>query len=212
MGRKIGFTNRALWALYGVDAPIWGDVTDATLHDPDDLDEGLPVAGYCEPKIEPEIVLGLSEAPRAGMDEAALGRCIGWVATGFEIVQSIYPGWRFGLADTVIAGALHGCLVVGRRVPAGELDLDALPDAGVELFRDGTLVERGRGANALDGPLAALRHIVELLAGDPDNPPLAAGELVSTGTLTDALPVSAGETWEARFSRVPLPPIRMRVT
>ncbi len=26
IGRKIGFTNRNIWAEYGVYAPIWGDV------------------------------------------------------------------------------------------------------------------------------------------------------------------------------------------
>src|SRR5580692_2875834 len=29
-GRKIGFTNRAMWKPYGVDAPIWGYATDRT--------------------------------------------------------------------------------------------------------------------------------------------------------------------------------------
>jgi 2-keto-4-pentenoate hydratase len=47
----------------------------------------------------------------------------------------------------------------------------------------------------LDSPLLALRRLVELLADDPHNPPLRADEIVSTGTLTLAIPVSAGETW-----------------
>jgi 2-keto-4-pentenoate hydratase len=34
-----------------------------------------------------------------------------------------------------------------------------------------------------------------LLAAQPESPPLAAGEIVSTGTLTDAHPVKAGERW-----------------
>ena len=33
LGRKIGFTNRGIWAQYGVYAPIWGYVTSATTHD-----------------------------------------------------------------------------------------------------------------------------------------------------------------------------------
>ena len=31
VGRKIGFTNRNIWPEYGVSAPIWGYVYDATL-------------------------------------------------------------------------------------------------------------------------------------------------------------------------------------
>ena len=40
------------------------------------------------------------------MDEAALlARRVGH---GFEIVQSIFPGWKFSTADTVGAFSLHG--------------------------------------------------------------------------------------------------------
>ena len=33
IGRKIGFTNRTIWAEYGVYAPIWGYVYDRTVRD-----------------------------------------------------------------------------------------------------------------------------------------------------------------------------------
>jgi hypothetical protein len=39
---------------------------------------------------------------------------------------------------------------------------------------------------------------------DRVNPPLAAGEIVTTGTLTRALPVSAGETWRTELTGVAL--------
>src|SRR5215475_16001179 len=32
-GRKIGFTNREMWKVYGVQSPIWGYVTDRTTHE-----------------------------------------------------------------------------------------------------------------------------------------------------------------------------------
>ena len=66
MGRKIGFTNKRLYDEYGVRAPIWGYVYDRTLHN---LDAPLPLAVYAEPKIEPEIVFGLAEAPSPDMDD-----------------------------------------------------------------------------------------------------------------------------------------------
>src|SRR5579864_9231780 len=33
VGRKIGFTNRTIWAQYGVYAPIWGYVFDSSVRD-----------------------------------------------------------------------------------------------------------------------------------------------------------------------------------
>src|ERR1700677_4349254 len=32
-GRKIGFTNREMWKVYGVESPIWGYITNRTTHD-----------------------------------------------------------------------------------------------------------------------------------------------------------------------------------
>src|SRR5580700_7614359 len=31
-GRKIGFTNREMWKVYGVQAPVWGYITNRTTH------------------------------------------------------------------------------------------------------------------------------------------------------------------------------------
>jgi len=45
---------------------------------------------------------------------------------------------------------------------------------------------------------------------DQVNPPLAAGEIVTTGTLTRALPVSAGETWTTQLTGVGLDGICVR--
>lgn len=204
VGRKIGFTNRQMWKEYGVGAPNWGYVYDGTFHD---LAVPLPLAPYTEPKIEPEIMFGLAAAPSSGMDDAALLSCIAWVAHGFEIVQSIFPGWKFSLPDCTAANAMHGALLIGLRHEIGTRAdewLRTLPQFEVELYCDGKLMDRGRGSNVLDGPLSAVRHLVELLARDPDNPPLAAGEIVSTGTLTRALPVKAGETWTTKLKGIDL--------
>ena len=209
VGRKLGFTNRAIWPEYGVFTPIWGDLFETTVAEVDPGDAECDLSPMLEPRIEPEIALGLARAPEAGMDEAALMGCVGWVAHGIEIVQSIYPGWRFEAADTVAACALHGAYLLGprRAVDPGEAEgwRTALADFTITLVRDGETVETGHARNVLDGPLAALRHFVDLLAADPDNPPLAAGEFVTTGTVTRAFPVAPGERWETRGDGLDLP-------
>src|SRR3982074_1209971 len=210
--RKIGFTNRTIWAQYGVYAPIWGYVFDRSVHDLATVG-ALQLAPFFEPRIEPEIVFGLAAAPSADMDEIALSSCIAWVALGFEIVQSIYPGWKFSAADTIAANGVHGALLMCRRQPypprAAEWQR-TLSNFMIDLNCDGRLVDRGEARNVLGGPLLALRHLIELLANSPGNPPLAAGELVSTGTLTKAMPVVAGEAWTAMPTGVALDAIRLR--
>jgi 2-oxo-3-hexenedioate decarboxylase len=147
------------------------------------------------------------------MDDAALLSCIAWLAHGFEIAQSIFPGWKFAVADTVVADGMHGALLIGPRhnvgSQAGEW-LDTLANFHVELYCDGQLMDRGHASNVLGGPLSAVRHLVELLSGDPEHPPLAAGEIVASGTLTRALPVKAGQTWITKLKGIALEGISLR--
>jgi 2-keto-4-pentenoate hydratase len=204
LGRKIGFTNRRMWDEYGVREPNWGYIYDRTMQD---LTLPLPLAAYTEPKIEPEIMLGFVSAPSPGMDDAALLSSIAWVAHGFEIVQSIFPDWKFSAADTVVANAMHGALLVGPRhniSSCADEWLEMLASFDVELYRDGQLMDRGHASNVLDSPLSAVRHLVELLSRDPDSLPLAAGEIVASGTLTRALPVKTGETWTTKLQGIGL--------
>lgn len=141
------------------------------------------------------------------MDESTLLDCIDWVALGYEIVQSIFPGWKFTAPDTIAANALHGALLIGHRHSISTRKKawqHELATFRVELCCGGKLSQTGGGAFVLDSPLLALRHLVELLADDPHNPPLSAGEIISTGTLTLAMPISAGEIWTTNVHGIPL--------
>jgi len=62
----------------------------------------------------------------------------------------------------------------------------------------------------LGGTVSALRYLIDILARDQVNPPLASGEIVTTGTLTRALPVSAGETSTTELTGVGLNGICVR--
>lgn len=213
VGRKIGFTNRTIWDEYNVHAPIWGWMYADSVYDLDDLARDFDLSGLAEPRIEPEVVFGLHRSPEPGMDISDLLGCIEWVAPGFEIVQSIFPGWVFTPADTVAAYGLHGALLLGPRQAVegrGTEWLDALSSFEIDLIRDGEVVDHGRASHMLGGPLFALKHLNDLLASDPSSPSLAAGEMVTTGTLTRALPVAAGETWSTRPQGVDLNAIGVR--
>jgi 2-oxo-3-hexenedioate decarboxylase len=213
VGRKVGFTNRTIWDEYQIGAPMWGYIYDRTVHDLADVGPTVSLAGLAEPRIEPEIIFELMTAPAPGMDERALLECVDWVAHGFELVQSIFPRWEFTLPDTVAAYGLHGMLLIGPRhslAEHGDDWLGNLSTFGIDLKRDGMVVDQGRASNVLGGPLSALRHLVDVLANDPVNPPLAAGEIVTTGTLTRAFPVAPGETWTTELAGVAIDDITVR--
>ena len=208
VGRKIGFTNRTIWPRYGVYGPMWSMVWDRTVvHAPDGA-ATLDVAGLHEPRIEPEIVFGLAAALPKDGDARKAFDAVAWIAAGFEIVHSVFPRWKFKAPDCTAAFGLHGRLVVGPPTPVGpdlrDALFDLLPTFRATLRRDGTTVDTGVGANVLDGPAHALAHLRDVLASQPRFPALAAGEIVTTGTLTDAWPVASGETWTSDYGELPV--------
>ena len=212
VGRKIGFTNRAIWRGYGISGPIWHFMFDNTVRDIAKLDGPFPLAGMAEARIEPEIVLHLARAPSPGMSDAELFACLDWVSHGFEVVHSPFPGWRFAAADAAAAWGVHGALLLG---PRHDVRGDpgfwqrALREFTITLTSGDGVSVAGGGANVLGGPVQALRFLVEEIARHPGTAPLEAGEVITTGTLTEALPAVAGERWETRLDGIPLEGLRL---
>jgi 2-oxo-3-hexenedioate decarboxylase len=206
VGRKVGFSNRTIWPRYGVHEPIWGFVYEQTVIRAEKGRAKVPLAGLAQPRIEPEVLFGLRAPPPRSHDPHAILASIEWMAHSIEIVQCFHPDWKVELPDCTAANGLHGRLVVGPPVPVhGIANLEALLPAARVVLRKGTRkVDEGVGANVLDSPLFALAHLAELLAMQPDFEPMQAGEIVSTGTLTDAHPVAPGETWSTSFEGLPL--------
>jgi 2-keto-4-pentenoate hydratase len=204
MGYKIGFTNRGIWPLYGVSRPIWAPVYDTTVtHLPSDKVQ-IGLGRFVEPRLEPEIVIGMKATPRDD-SLAAIEEAINWVAQGFEIVQSHFPNWKFTAAEAHASQGLHGALLIGPKtfIQPGATDLaDSLSHARLALSvkkkqagDNYRLVEEGVGANVLDGPMQALAFLVRGLKEEGRS--LQAGDVITTGTLTDAQPMLIGQSWRS---------------
>ena len=208
-GFKIGFTNRSIWPRYNVAAPVWGAIYDTTLSFCNEQG-AIKLQGFSQPRIEPETVFGLRASPPASATLDELFSCLDWVAPGFEIVQSHHIDWKFAAADAIADGALHAHLLVGTKQPVLGLAANAkelgavLAAATVRLSQDAKVVDSGAGAAVLGDPLQALLHFARELALCPGAPSLQAGDVITTGTWTDAWPVTSGQTWAADFD-APLP-------
>lgn len=216
VGRKIGFTNTSIWAEYGVDCPLWAHVYAGTVQDAQHGAAAVSLAGMVAPRIEPEIVFGLRRAvaPQTS-DPGELLDHLAWYAAGFEIVDCHFPDWRFSSADCAADFGLHARLIIGRRIPidhrAGAALIDRLARFTVTLQRDAATVASGGGSFVLGSPLHALRYLVETLAAQGDAP-LSAGEVVTTGTLTPALPIQAGERWHATLDGLDAVGVQLTLT
>ncbi|HKA14890.1 MAG TPA: hypothetical protein VKH41_07725 [Myxococcota bacterium] len=142
IGRKIGFTNRDMWRVYGVHEPIWAFVYDTTIVHLSGSRGACRLGRFAEPLIEPEIVLHFRSAPPVSNDPMDVLACIDWIAHGIEIVQSHFPSWKFQAADTIADSALHGTLLVGEPQSVERIGRDVV--SRLERFTISFVVRRQR--------------------------------------------------------------------
>jgi 2-oxo-3-hexenedioate decarboxylase len=201
-GWKLGFTNQALWSRLGLDSPIRARVYHETL-----CGNELNGADLVQPRIEPEIVVGFGADVARMSDSDAIADAVEWVATGLEVVQCHFEHWEMTPAEAVADAGVHAALAIGPRTRVNADVVWSLGAATCELLLDDVLSATGSGIDVLGGPLDALHW---LLKGLPDG--LRAGEIVTTGTLTHAMPLQPGQRWEHRLhASIELEPIQLRI-
>src|SRR3954465_12758210 len=185
VGWKVGYANKAMWRALKLETLVWAHVYDDTVGYADWNDTRLSIASMVAPKIEPEVVFKLAATP-ASSDPAAILEATEWYALGFEIIDCVFPEWKFQPADFVAARGLHAALVVGerRQIESDESAtlVGGLPRFKVRLSRNGELVEEGSGKNSLRSPALCVAELAAAISRRQDAEPLAAGELISSGT------------------------------
>jgi len=216
VGRKVGFANKALWRALKLDTLVWAHMYDDTVRYAENGMAAIPVEHMHSPKIEPEIVFRLKKPiGTEDRDPAAILAAVDWLALGFEIVDCVFPDWKFTPPDFVAAFGLHTALIVGEpRLVQPEMIpklVEHLPTFRVRLLKDQQLVGEGSGRNSLRSPALCLGELASAISRQPNAEPLAAGELVSSGTLTDSHPIAPGETWTAIVGDLGLPALTLRL-
>jgi len=185
VGWKLGFTNQSQWAKLGLDQPFHAPVYSETL-----VARRIDFDGLVQPRIEPEIVLGLAHDLEQGSELDAIAAAVGWVAVGLEVVHCHFAGWEMSPAEAIADAGLHAALAIGARQSLTVDEIAALPGYVCELKGHGKAVSRGYGRDVLGGPLQAVGWLLHTLADG-----LRKGEIITTGTLTRAEPVIRGQRW-----------------
>ena len=201
IGRKLGFTNKSLMNDYNIDEIIIGYMFENTVFKNKDFN----LSSYCEPKIEPEMIFKIKKPIDSSMTDHELLNCISHYTFGFEIVQSAFKNWKFKAPDTVAAFGLHGALIFEKMtdLPRNSINefLEFLNNFDLDLFCDGSLIEKGFSKNILNNnPLEALRQM-EIIIKKYNLSPLKSNDLVSTGTLTKPYNIKEKQEWkiESKF-------------
>ena len=215
VGRKVGYANKAMWRALKLETLVWAHMYDDTVRHADGQSASLTIREMCSPKIEPEIVFKLRTPLDGGSDPADVLSHVEWIALGFEIIDCVFADWKFQPQDFVAAFGLHAALVVGE---PRAVDTAAMPELAdqlarftLTLSRNGEMVAEGSGKNSLRSPALCLAELSAAISRrTPDNP-LAAGELVSSGTLTESQPIAAGESWTASVAGIDLSPVTLSI-
>jgi 2-oxo-3-hexenedioate decarboxylase len=195
VGWKLGVTSRAKQVQVGVDSPIRGFLaTDHAL----DYGEPLVCGDHVNPRCEPEIafVMGADLAgPHATTTEVLAATAS--VAPAIEVIDSRYTDYRFTMPDVVADNSSAGRYVLGSPVPLDGIDLRLV---GVVMEQNGEVSATASGAASLGHPAAAVAWLVRSLAEHGEG--LRTGDVVLSGGLTAATPVSPGDTVVVTIDRL----------
>jgi 2-keto-4-pentenoate hydratase len=196
VGHKIGLTSRAMQEMLGVAEPDYG-----VLYGDRVLENGASIAAneLIAPRVEPEIAFVLA-APLAGpgvTPEQVLA-ATEYVLPALEVIDSRIADWKISLTDTIADNASCARVVLGdTRAP---IEGSVLAAAMVDLRVSGQNVDHGCGAAVLGHPAKAVAWLANALAEHDAS--LQAGHLVMPGSLTAAVPFTAGEHVVADFGRL----------
>jgi len=216
VGRKVGYANKAVWRALKLDTLVWAGMYDDTVRHAPGNEATLSIAPLVAPKIEPEIVFRLSDALPPGLTEpAAVLERVEWIALGFEIIDCVYQDWKFQPADFVASYGLHAALIVGAPMTVDAANAPTLAEAlaafKVQLLRNGEPAEQGGGRNSLRSPALCLAELATAISRRAGAEPLAAGDLMSSGTFTESRLIAPGETWSATVEGLELPTLTLPV-
>ena len=213
VGRKVGYANKAVWRVLKLDTLVWAHMYDDTVRYADNNSGVLDIGRLCSPKIEPEIVFKIRTPLDGAADAAEVLGVVEWIALGFEIIDCVFADWAFQPADFVAALGLHAALVVGepQRIESAMIPtlVEQLARFKVQLRKDGEVVAEGSGKNSLRSPSLCLGELASAIVRQTPDEPLAAGELVSSGTLIESQPIAAGQSWTATVDGIDLPPLTL---
>jgi 2-keto-4-pentenoate hydratase len=215
VGYKVGLTNEAAQQRFGIPHPVRGTIYQATIraHGTAGRPAEVPAAFGAMPAVESDLLVrvrdeGINEA---GTDHVAILRHLDQVIPFIELPDLVYaPGQMSGPGLVAInVGARLG--VVGDPVP-----VQATPDFAARLGRmtvimanDQKELSRAPGTALLGHPLNVIPWLVEDLRRDGLR--LKAGDIVSLGGFSAAVPPEAGRTVTVTYEGLADRPVTVSV-
>jgi 2-oxo-3-hexenedioate decarboxylase len=196
VGAKLGLTSRAKQLQMKVDRPLYGFLTDDMQID---TGESLECGRFIQPRCEPEIAFLLgADLAGAHVTAAHVLAATEFVFPAVDVLDSRFAGYAFTFTDVIADNSSSAAFTLGGQATDPEgIDLRLI---GCSFEKNGQLVATAAGAAVMGHPAASVAWMVRQLARRGRG--LTAGQVVMAGALTEAVPVSPGDTVVARFDRL----------
>jgi len=195
VGWKVGFTNAAVQATFGVGEPAAGFMLASGVYGSGD---GVPSARFVSVGVEAEVAFLLkSDLVGPGVTAASALLAIEGALPALELVDFRFSGKPRG-SDMIADGVASNAIVLGRPLTAvAGIDL-ALE--GVVFEQNGQMVATNTAAEVMGNPLHSLAWLANTLGRMGRR--LSAGDLVTTGSISKVLRAKAGDSVRAAFTRL----------
>ncbi|MDP6398188.1 MAG: fumarylacetoacetate hydrolase family protein [Arenicellales bacterium] len=195
-GYKVGCTNATARQMLALDSPFSGRCFEKEISvSPSSIDAStLHMIG-----IEPEIAVRIGEdlVPSKDWQTADVIDHIEAVMPAIEIVESRFSTWPLmGFLSAIADNGVHRHLVLGE--PLQNWSVGQVDRAQVTLTANGKTVREGVAGNVDGGPFGVVAWLANHL--NAMGCTLAAGQIVTTGVMTDIYDSAPGEELVAQYT------------
>lgn len=196
IGAKLGLTSAAKQRQMNVSEPLYGWLTDDMA-----IDTGEPLIckRFIQPRCEPEVGFLLAQDLEGPQVTAAnVLAATELVFPAIDVLDSRFAGYAFRLPDVVADNSSCAAMVLGGQgVEPRGFDLRL---TGCVLEKNGRLMATAAGAAVLGHPAASVAWLVRRIHARGRG--LLRGQIVLSGSMTEAVPVGPGDVVTARFDRL----------
>ena len=192
LGKKVGFTGRAMRQQFNVDEPDYGNLFSDQIFT---QGAAIDTSRFVAPKVEGEIAF-IMQADLRGphVTVADVIRASHGVMACLEFVDS---RWDFGITvlDSIADNAGCGGFALGSTLV--KLDGLDLRHIGMYVEKNGVLISSGAGIEVLGDPLNSMAWLANKLAEHGEY--LRAGDIVLSGAVSGATPAAKGDVFHVSF-------------
>jgi 2-keto-4-pentenoate hydratase len=195
VGWKVGFTTAAAQQAFGCTEPVSAFLLGSGVY-PSGAD--VPFARFVNPMVEAEVAFVLGrELAGPGVTSAGAARAVEGALAALELVDFRYSGKPTG-TDVIADGVYANAIVLGNVVtPIAGLDLSL---EGLVYEQNGAIAATNTAAEVMGNPLNSLAWLANHLGAR--GVALRAGDVVMSGSVSKLLPVKAGDTVRAAYTRL----------